>query len=614
LHTVGEIGAGDRVLIHAAAGGVGMAAVQLARRAGAEVFATAGKPRKRAYLRSLGIEHVMDSRSLDFADEVLTATGGEGVDLVLNSLTGEAIPRGLSLLRDGGRFLEIGKAEIWDQERAATVNPAARYVAVDLSERLQNEPAMCRTWFAALLGDVEDGSLTPLPYEEFDLEDAAAAFRSMARARHIGKVVLSVADAAVGSTVAASSLVAEATYLITGGLGGLGLQVAVWMVEHGARHLVLMGRRGAARPEAREAVDDLRGRGVDVKVIEGDVSSAADVERLGRSIDRTGLPLRGVVHAAGVLDDGLLLQQTWDRFANVFAPKVFGSWNLHRLTRHHDLDFFVLFSSVSAVIATAGQGNHAAANAFLDALAHYRRSLGLPGLSINWGVWRDIGATVEHDVEARIQGSGMRSFSVEDGMRVFETLLSNRRRGAPDHAPQVGVMPVDWSIFTRTFRRSSFYEELAPDTAAQPQAVVTEGAPCELRLRIEEAPPRDRRKLVQQHVLACVRRILDIDDADEIDPREPLTELGLDSLMAVELRGLLSAGLGLERNLPSTLVFDYPSVADLTEFLAADVLRLTESAERPSATAGDASALDAIEQLSDEEVEAFFNERIGRKP
>jgi acyl carrier protein len=175
-------------------------------------------------------------------------------------------------------------------------------------------------------------------------------------------------------------------------------------------------------------------------------------------------------------------------------------------------------------------------------------------------------------------------------------------------------MPVDWSIFTRTFRRSSFYEELAPDTAAQPQAVVTEGAPCELRLRIEEAPPRDRRKLVQQHVLACVRRILDIDDADEIDPREPLTELGLDSLMAVELRGLLSAGLGLERNLPSTLVFDYPSVADLTEFLAADVLRLTESAERPSATAGDASALDAIEQLSDEEVEAFFNERIGRKP
>jgi acyl carrier protein len=232
-------------------------------------------------------------------------------------------------------------------------------------------------------------------------------------------------------------------------------------------------------------------------------------------------------------------------------------------------------------------------------------------LSINWGVWRQVGATVEHDVEARIEGSGMRSFSVADGMRVFEDLLLDRRGGAPDRSPQIGVMPVDWSVFTRSFRQSPFYEELSQTSAAKPQTAGGAPPAGDLRARLEEAPPRERRKLVEQHVLAAARRILDIDDADEIDPREPLTELGLDSLMAVELRGLLSSGLGVERNLPSTLVFDYPSVADLTEYLMNEVLQAAEPAQQ--AAAAEASALDEIEKLSDEEVEAFFNERIGNK-
>ncbi|HEU5321175.1 MAG TPA: SDR family NAD(P)-dependent oxidoreductase, partial [Methylomirabilota bacterium] len=325
LHRLARLHKGERVLIHAAAGGVGLAAVALAQRAGAEIFATAGSPDKREYLRSLGVEHVMDSRSLDFADEVLAATGGEGVDVVLNSLAGEAIPRSLGLLRAYGRFLEIGKTDIYQDHKLGLwpFRNNLSYFAIDLARLFQDRPEVAGELLRELMACFERRELSPLPHRVFPIAQAEAAFRHMAQARHIGKIVLSLREA--GAPVAARSFRpfpfrADGTYLVSGGLGGFGLAVARWMVEHGARHLVLLGRRGAGSDAARAAVAAL-GRQAEVSVVEADVTDEARVAEVLAQARAAGPPLRGVLHAAMVLDDGLLAQLDAARVRRVLAPK-----------------------------------------------------------------------------------------------------------------------------------------------------------------------------------------------------------------------------------------------------------------------------------------------------
>ncbi|HEY9226744.1 MAG TPA: SDR family NAD(P)-dependent oxidoreductase, partial [Gemmatimonadaceae bacterium] len=386
LHALGRMAPGDRVLIHAATGGVGMAAMQLAKRAGAEIFGTAGNPVKRELARTLGADHVADSRSLSFADDVMQATNGQGVDIVLNSLAGDFIPKSLGVLRRGGRFIEIGKTDIWDATRVAAEYPGIGYSALYLGEVTAADPQYIRNMLLELLQDFESGTLTPLPVHAFPLEKAVDAFRFMAQAKHTGKVVLTQHH---GSQVRA-----DATYLVTGGLGGLGLLVARSLAADGARHLVLMGRR-APSATAQATIDQLVASGVQVVVATADVAQAADVQRVIAQIATTLPPLRGIVHAAGVVEDAMLADQDAGRFSRVLAPKVAGTWNLHTLTREFPLDFFVLFSSGAALLGSPGQGNYAAANLFLDALAHQRHAHGLPALSINWGSWAEVGMAAE---------------------------------------------------------------------------------------------------------------------------------------------------------------------------------------------------------------------------
>jgi len=611
LHEVGRIAAGETVLIHAAAGGVGLAAVQLARRAGARVFATAGSPQKRDFLQSLGVAHVMDSRSLAFADEVLEQTQGLGVEVVLNSLTGEFIPKGLSVLRPGGRFLEIGKAEIWEPARVARVRSDVSYFAVDLAERLHAEPERIRPLLVELLEAAGSGAIRPLPLRAFPLEEAPAAFRYMAQARHIGKVVLSQREARVEGLPDRFS--SDGTYLITGGLRGLGLRVALWMAERGAGSLVLMGR-SAASAEAQDVIRTIEGMGTTVRAAQGDVSREEDLRRALEEAGRSLPPLRGVVHSAGVLDDGGLLQLTWERFTRVMAPKVDGAWKLHALTQGMELDHFVLFSSAAALVGSPGQGNHAAANAFLDGLAHQRRSAGLPALSINWGAWAEVGAAAERNVGERIEGQGLRAFSPEQGLALLEGLLRPKTGAPPPGQPaQVGVMPVDWSRFLQRAAGTdapAFYAELARET--RPAAPAPGPARGDLQRQLQEAPPNQRPRLLRAYVRERAGKVLGLGVAEAVDPRQPLRELGLDSLMAVELRNLLASGLGFERRLPATLLFDYPSIADLVDYLAREVFSFEPppgpGREAPAEPSHDALA--SIEQLSEDDVERMFKERV----
>ena len=614
LEEIARLAPGEKVLIHAAAGGVGLAAVQIARRRGAEIYATAGSPEKRAYLRSLGVERVFDSRTTGFADEIAALTGGRGVDVVLNSLAGEFIPRSLQVLAEGGRFLELGKKGLLSPQQAAALDGGRAYFSLDWSETAREDPGCIRRLFLRLREELEAGKLELLPYRVFPLEQAQEAFRFMAQARHTGKIILAVEPQEGQGD--APRVRPDGAYLVTGGLGGLGLELAGWLAGRGAGTVVLAGR-SAPSAEAQERVHSLRAAGAQVEVVQAD---AADAQQMAALFSRFGSelpPLRGVFHAAGVLEDGVLLQQDWERFERVLAPKVQGAWNLHRLAQGRELDFFVLFSSIASVFGSPGQGNHAAACAFLDALAGERRGQGLPALSLNWGVWNDAGIAARRQVGERQAGRGIGSFSSQEGLQVLERLLGR----AP---AQVVVSPMHWGAFlgSQAGGTPPFFREVAPAPRTAPaQARPARPQAPDFQARLRETPPAARRGLLSGLVQETARRVLGFGPETAIGENLPLHELGLDSLMAVELRNLLSERLGLERPLPAMLVFDYPSVEAISAYLAREVFALDEPAREPEPKPGRPPAgengegeagealLDQIEELSDEEVERLLAQK-----
>ncbi|MDE2795337.1 MAG: SDR family NAD(P)-dependent oxidoreductase [Gemmatimonadota bacterium] len=384
---------GERVLIHAGAGGVGLAAIQWVQAAGAEVFATASAP-KQAYLRSLGVEHIFDSRQTAFGEEILEATGGEGVDVVLNSLTSEGfIEASLACLKHGGRFVEMARRDILSYEEMAKVRPDVPYHILELDVVKKTDPAHAGRVLREVMARISTGELQPIVHSRWPLAEAGAALSFMRAARHLGKIVVTTPPLRSGG------LRQDGTYLVTGGLGGIGCAVAVWLADQGAGAIVLNGRRGPDAA-AEEIINGLRARGVTVEVELADITDTAAVDRMLDRVDRELPPLAGVIHSVGVLSDGALTNQSWDRFEQVLWPKILGAWHLHRATLDRDLDMFCLFSSRVGVMGNPGQSNHASANAFLDQLAGHRRALGLAGQAIVVGDRRGGRAAGTHRSEA----------------------------------------------------------------------------------------------------------------------------------------------------------------------------------------------------------------------
>jgi acyl transferase domain-containing protein/NADPH:quinone reductase-like Zn-dependent oxidoreductase/acyl carrier protein len=578
--------AGEKVLVHAAAGGVGLAAVQLAQRAGAEVFATAGSPEKRALLASLGVKHVMDSRSLAFADEVRAATGGVGVDVVLNSLAGDFIAASLGVLAKGGRFLELGKRDILTPEAAARLRPDVGYHAYDLGAEALADPGLLRPMMDELLAAFAKGELRPLPVKVFPLDRASEAFRFMAQALHVGKIVLRPAGAVL--------VRADATYLVTGGLGGIGLETARWLARSGARHLVLTGRRapGAA---AQAAVAELAAAGVSVRTVAADAADPAAMGSLVGELRAGAAPLRGVFHAAGTVDDGVLVNQTWERCRAVLRGKADGAYLLHALTRDAGLELFVLYSAASLFLGAPGQGAYPAANAELDALAQARRRMGLPALSVAWGLWGGAGMAADPAVRDVWAGRGLAPLAPDRGFAGLEQLLAS---GAAHGA----VLLVDWRRFAGQLSagadRAFFGKLLA---AAAPAPAPSQAAPGGIAAALAALPAAQRLPALAAQVAERVRQILGLDAVAAVDPKVALKELGLDSLMAVELRNGLARALG--KPLPATLVFDHPTLEALSAHLARTRgLEVDAAAPEPAAAAR--TVRDAVAALSDAEAEA----------
>jgi len=553
--------AGEWVLIHAASGGVGQAAVQIAQALGAQVIATAS-PGKWDWLRRQGIAHVLNSRTLAFADEVMALTGEAGVAVVLNSLNGDFIERSLAALGHAGRFVEIGKIGIWTQEQVATQRPDAHYYPFDLGEVVTADPTVYARLWPALTTRVQVSTFRPLPQTVFPVTETVAAFRYMQQAKQVGKIVVDFAQPV------AVTVQAQATYLITGGLGALGLQIAHQLVAAGARQLVLTGRQGVTTDTQRQALAALTEAGANVVVVPADIADGTAVKTL---LDHctTLAPLRGIVHAAGVLDDGILTAQTPVRLATVMRPKVAGAWHLHMLSLDLELDFFICFSSAAALLGSAGQSTYAAANAFMDTLMQQRRQQGLPGLSINWGPWADAGMAA--GLQTKMAAQGLTMISAQQGRQLFQYLLE--RVGYT--GGQMGVIPLK-------------------QASAVSQTHSRRAASRDLRAELLDLPTGERISRLEEYLRREIATVLGLPATVVIDARTRLFDVGMDSLMAVELKNRIEAGLRCA--VRATLLFDYPTLEVLAPYLLKEVLKLPErqaQPQRPVTVPGRTSQKDA---------------------
>nr|ACR50774.1 polyketide synthase [Streptomyces longisporoflavus] len=569
LVDLAKIRPGEKLLVHAGAGGVGMATLQLARHWGVEVFATAG-PGKQHVLRAHGLDdaHIASSRTLDFEDHFRTTLGDAGVDVVLNSLAGDFVDASLRLLGSGGRFMEMGKTDIRDAESVRGDRPGVSYRAFDLGEAT---PERVQQILAELRELCEAGTLRPLPVTTWDFHDARTAMRYFSQARHIGKVVLTLP----------TGVSPEGTVLITGGTGVLGGHIARHLVtDHGVRDLLLISRSGPEAPGAAVLHEELAGLGARVRIAACD---AADREQLAELLESVPAehPLSAVVHTAGALDDATVTNLTPERLRDVLRPKVDAAWNLHELTAGSDLDAFVLFSSAAGVLGAPGQANYAAANAFLDALAAHRRHQGLPTLSLAWGFWAEATGLTKHmdaDGLARMERGGVVPLSTELGIRLFDEGLLSGRPMLVSAAVQTARLTEPVPALLRGLTRGGTRRAAASGNADSGSGLAGQ---------LARLSGIDRRQRLLDVVTAHAAAVLGHNSGTAVDSARPFKELGFDSLTAVELRNRVGGATGLA--LPATLIFDYPTPALLADFLLTQLMG-TESADaaRPASPSGTA--------------------------
>ncbi|MGC0318453.1 SDR family NAD(P)-dependent oxidoreductase [Kitasatospora acidiphila] len=577
LRHVARLTAGERVLIHSASGGTGLAAVAVAQRLGAEVYATAGSEEKRRYLRAMGIRHVMDSRSLDFAEQTRTATDGQGVDVVLNSLAGPAIRAGLETLRPFGRFVELGVRDILADTPLglAPLRHNITMAAVDLIELQQNRADAFAELMREVLTEFQCGTLAELPYRTYPFEQAADAFRLMAGAGHIGKLVLTIPSD--GYTTARldekpSPVRPNSAYLITGGLRGVGLATARWLAAQGAAHLVLNGRTPPSEDTER-TLAALRDAGTRVSVVLGDIAEPGIAELLVAEATADGGTLRGVIHAAMVLDDAAVTNVTDDQLERIWHPKATGAWRLHQATAQLPLDWFVLYSSMASLFGNPGQGAYSAANAWLDAFATWRTGTGQPTLAVNWGPWGETG--VATDFAAR----GYQTIPTAEGLEALAALLTHHRvrTGVIPGPPDTWIPPAG--------RASSLFALLTPDAPA-PTAGRDTGHDIRRELQAAE-PGLARRTILEDYLADHIRTVLRL-GTSTLDPQTPLSALGFDSLLRIELRTRLESSLGIR--LTSDFVSCHPTLAALADGLAQHTGLSLTTDEAPAPGGSEATA------------------------
>lgn len=549
---------GETILVHGAAGGVGLAAVQYAQHVGARIIATAGAPDKRTFLRLLGVDHVLDSRTVDFAEQVMELTDGRGVDVVLNSLAGEALRRNLDLLRPFGRMIELGKRDFYANARLG-LRPFRNNVSfygVDLDQLMLVEPARSHVYFAEMAARIDAGLYRPLPYRVYPAARVEEAFRLLARSRHLGKIVVTLDDVPVEATPAPLQLDSDGTYLVVGGTGGFGARAAAWLARRGARRLALVSRRGAAHPEAAATCAALDALGASATVHALDAGDEAAVAALVADLARGGTPLRGVVHAAMVLDDAALADLTPERFRAALDPKLRAGIVLDRVTRTCDLQLFVAFSSATTFFGNPGQANYVAGNLFLESLVRERRAKGLPGLAVAWGAIDEAGYVARSaGLADAMRHLGVRGLTPHEALAALDDLLAGgtvvAAVGRFDWRRIGGVLPA--------LAQPRFAALAAPDGSETPFAET------DVRAVLDGLGAADAAQLVEGLVAELVAGVVRM-PAEQLDRRRLLADLGMDSLMAIELRTAVESRFGFD--IPIIELTGAASVRDVARLIA----------------------------------------------
>lgn len=569
LRELARLEEGERVLIHGGAGGVGIAAIQIAQLLGAEVFATAGSPEKRDFLRLLGVEHVYDSRSLGYAESIMRDTGGEGVDILLNSLSGEAIRRNLQVLRPFGRFLELGKRDFYENS-ALGLRPFRQnlsYYGIDADQLLRGRPALTARVFAEVMTHFRGRDFYPLPLERFPARRVVDAFRHMQQARQIGKVVVEMGApfAPIASLDRPASaewaLRPDGVYLVTGGLSGFGLETARRLVQRGARLVALASRTGQPDATAQESIQMMREQGAEVRCVSCDVSKLDQVASLFAYMQEEMGILRGIVHAAAVIDDALAQNLTDTQMRAVIQPKVAGAWHLHQFSQSLPLDFFVLYSSMTTMLGNPGQAHYVAANTWMEALVEWRRAAGLPATAILWGAIGDVGYLSHHTrtrdvLQSRLGGAFLTSTMALD---ILETILYGDRSG-------MVVAEWDWPTVCRSLPGAS-----APKFSALRRHSQSDvGADPDLCVQLRALPQAEALAMLTEMVRREVGQILRL-SMEKIAPEQNLAYLGLDSLMAMELALALEERMGIK--LPAFLLSESPTPMRLAQRLQQELGR-----------------------------------------
>ena len=603
LATLAGVKRASSVFVHGADGCLGQAVVQVARSLGAKVFISGAQADTLEQADDQGVTHAFDLADPAFIDQLSGVCGAAGIDLFVNCVPGFDLGRCATVLSAYGRCLDMAACDLAapGDARQLRLRGNAILQSVDVDSLLRDDAALGRTLLAEIIGKLESGVFRPLPQDALEF-DALAAGLHRTRPRQLAVRLPQPIEATTDEVRAPFK--SDATYLLTGGLGGLGLSVAKRMAQRGARHLVLAGR-SAPNLEALDAIAEMEGLGVHCLPVALDVSDSGQVRQLLDRIAAELPPLRGVMHAAGVLDNGLLIQFERKHFETVSKAKVDGAWNLHAQLGDTELDFFVLFSSLASAIGSPGQSNYSAANSFLDTLAEHRKSEGKPGLSIGWGPWSEAGmASGVHTLE-KLAELGMGMVPLAAGLNLLEELIAEGQQGA------MAVLPMNWARWGGVFPLAGalpYFEQLVPkngNASNQRQARIT----AEMLLKMgDEAQIEVLQGTVHRAVCQAMRI-----DIGGLDVNTPLTAAGLDSILALELKSRIEMGIDVVVQTYSLLKGQ--SVRGLAlQFralmLSAPAPVVTVAAvEAAPAPAEDAAALlERIGEMNEEEVAALLRD------
>ncbi|HQR84093.1 MAG TPA: type I polyketide synthase [Polynucleobacter sp.] len=589
LESLAKIGPGDRVLIHAGTGGVGQAAIQIAQRAGAQVFATASQG-KWQILEDLGVKHIFDSRTTEFESAINQLTDGKGVDIVLNSLAGEFTDASLRLLKPGGRFLEIGITDLRTPDQVEQISPGIKYFPIDLMDLYRDERTLLQTLLQGLLERFAKGELKPLPYQLYPASTVETAFRTMQQAKHTGKVVIDLNQNPV-------KIEGEASYLILGGLGDLGLALTQWLIDQNAQHIVLVGRTPPSS-EKQSYIDTLCNKGADIQYLQANISDAEELKNVFEILSNSKHPLKGIFQCAGVVDDGMLSQQNSHRFKKVLSSKMDSTWLVHHYSKNLPIDFLALFSSATSMLGAPGQANYVVANTFLDELAHYRHAQGLRTFSINWGAWNQIGLAARMNLHDHLAKQGIKPIDPALAFRALGEILQS-------DSIQVGAMDIDWGTYLSKNNRPSFFSNLAEKLGNDQSS--SQSIYSSLLQELQATPKEDQSPLMQAYVAQNVAAVLGIPKSRKMDRMQGFFDMGMDSLTSVELKNRLSADLKI--SFPATLAFDHPNISSLADHLLSKLMDSRPSISIDKTIDNDAE-LKAIAALSEEDAEETLKQAL----